>query len=229
MCGRFTLRTPAGRLIDHFESEFPDPIEARYNIAPTQPVLAVRVSANGGMRMAVPLRWGLVPSWAKDPSIGYRMINARGETVSEKPAFRAAFRRRRCLIPADGYFEWKKIGSIKQPYLIRLSGHEPFGMAGLWESWRDRETGRSVETCTIITTDANSLTRPVHDRMPVILAPHDYARWLDPAVQDADDLTSLLRPHQAAGLCMEPVSTYVNSPRNDDLRCTEPVDGAPPL
>jgi putative SOS response-associated peptidase YedK len=222
MCGRFTLRTPAGDLARHFDCAF-DPLSARFNIAPTQIVTAVRREDAESPRRLDRLRWGLVPSWAKDPSIGNRMINARAETVAEKPAFRVALRRRRCLIPADGYYEWLKQGTAKQPFCFHLRDNGPFAFAGLWEIWRGGTEDEPVRSCTIITTEASQLARPIHDRMPAILEPADYAAWLDPTLQDPASLKPLLHPFESPQLVVHPVSTFVNRPQNDDPRCVEPV------
>ena len=221
MCGRFTLRTNAAALVEHFGGELPFDVPLRYNIAPTQPVATVRISPDDGCRRWQMVRWGLIPSWAKEESIGNRMINARAETLTEKPSFRSAWRRRRCLIPADGYYEWQKTGKSKQPFYIRLRDDSPFAMAGLWESWMNPATGAPVESCTVITTDANELTRPIHDRMPVILHAADYDRWLDPQLPNLDPLRELLRPFDSLAMRADPVSTLVNNPRNDDPRCVE--------
>jgi putative SOS response-associated peptidase YedK len=190
----------------------------RFNIAPTQPVAAVRLGETGGQREGVLLRWGLVPGWAKDPAMGSRLINARAETVAEKPSFRSAFKRRRCLIPADGYYEWQKTGSRKQPFFIRLKDERAFAFAGLWESW-DKGGEGPLETCTIITTESNELTADIHPRMPVILDPRDYPVWLDPAVDDRRQLEPLLKPYAASDMQLDPVSIYVNSPRNEGPDC----------
>jgi len=221
MCGRFTLRTNSVSLAEQFGCELPFDLPPRYNIAPTQPVATVRIGPEEARRHWQMVRWGLIPSWAKEASIGSRMINARAETVADKPAFRAALRRRRCLVPADGYYEWQKTGKSKQPYYIRLRDNLPFAMAGLWERWINPETGEPVETCTIITTDANELTRPIHDRMPVILNVADYDLWLDPQLQNPDPLCRLLRPFDIQAMRADPVDTYVNNPRNDGPRCIE--------
>jgi putative SOS response-associated peptidase YedK len=223
MCGRFTLRSPAVVLADHFDVAIEGELAPRYNIAPTQLVSAVRKGSTDDARRFVALRWGLVPHWAKDVSVGNRMINARAETVAQKPAFRTAFRRRRCLIPADGYFEWQKRGKTKQPYYFRMQDDSPLAFAGLWESWRGEADQQAVESCTIITTEANALTRPIHDRMPVILEPACYDVWLDAAVDNIEALLPLLRPLPADAMTADPVSTHVNSPRNDDPRCIEVV------
>ncbi len=181
----------------------------RHNVAPTQSVPVVRLTAGGEGRELVLVRWGLIPHWAKDPSIGNRLINARAESVADKPSFRDAFRRRRCLVVADGFYEWQKLGTRKQPFLIRLKNREPFAFAGLWSRWRTPEGG-DLDTCTIITTDANPLLAPIHDRMPVILAPADHACWLDPA---AGDPRPLLRPFADEALEAVPVDPPRDNPQ----------------
>jgi putative SOS response-associated peptidase YedK len=168
------------------------------------------------------VKWGLIPAWAKDPAIANNLINARGESVAEKPSFRSAFKLRRCLVLADGFYEWRKIGDRKQPYHIGLQGGEPFGIAGLWERWTVGDP--PVETCTLITTDANPVVAKVHNRMPVILSPDDYDRWLDPERKSPDDVLDLLRPYPAERMAASPVSTLVNNPRNERRECIEPVD-----
>jgi putative SOS response-associated peptidase YedK len=169
------------------------------------------------------MRWGLIPSWADDPKIGYKLINARAETVAGKPAFRNAFRQRHCLIPADGFYEWHAAGTkAKQPWHIRRKDGRPFAFAGLWEHWNAPESP-PVESCTIITTDANEVVRPIHDRMPVILDPADYAAWLDP--RDPTIAQELLRPCPAEVMTAFPVSSMVNNPKNEDPRCLEAVAG----
>jgi putative SOS response-associated peptidase YedK len=226
MCGRFTLRTPQSVLVTQFALDAEPTLFPRYNIAPSQPVAVVRASSQepaGALRELVKLRWGLVPSWAQDPSIGNQLINARSETAAVKPAFRSAMRHRRCLIPADGFYEWKKIGKQKQPYFIRRPDDKPFAFAGLWERWTDPE-GRPLETCTILTTDANELLRPLHIRMPVIVEPADYTAWLDPSQTDPDRLRTLFASLTADQLVTSPVSTIVNSPANDDPRCLSPAE-----
>ncbi len=192
----------------------------RYNIAPTQEIAALRAGGEKGSRSLVALRWGLIPSWAKDPNIGNRMINARAETVAEKPSFRNAMKRRRCLVLSDGYYEWQKQGpkEPKQPFYICMEDERPFAYAGLWESWKD-PSGKRLESCTIITTEANSLTRPIHDRMPVILPGDSYDHWLDPTLLDAAELQPLLTSFPSDEMKTFPVSTLVNSPRNDDPAC----------
>jgi putative SOS response-associated peptidase YedK len=218
MCGRFTLRTPTREIAEALGlSAIPD-LPARYNIAPTQSVAAVRLDASR-RRQLVWLQWGLVPSWADDPAMGNRMINARGESVAAKPAFRQAFQRRRCLVVADGFFEWQQGPRGKQPYYIRLQDDRPFGLAGLWERWQRGE--QALESCTIITTEPNALMQPIHDRMPVILAPEDYSRWLDPAVPANQELQALLRPYPADRMEAYPVSSLVNNPRHDVAACVQ--------
>ncbi|MEL6327223.1 MAG: SOS response-associated peptidase [Cyanobacteria bacterium J06626_23] len=226
MCGRYTQTKSGEVLAKTFNLvETPD-VPPRYNIAPSQPILAV--AAPEGARQLRAFQWGLVPSWSKDPTIGNRMINARAETVAEKPSFRAAFKRRRCLIVADGFYEWKKIDGqkTKQPFYIHLKGHAPFGFAGLWEHWEGGD-GSYLETCTILTTAPNALMEPIHNRMPVIVNPDDYDTWLDPERgefrQDRGLLESLLRPYEAEHMEAYPVSTQVNSPRNENPDCLEPL------
>jgi putative SOS response-associated peptidase YedK len=224
MCGRFTLATPNDQLIPLFDLDevTTPPLAPRYNIAPTQDVAVVRLPPGGGKRQLELLRWGLIPSWAKDADIGNRLINARSETVGEKPAFRQCFRQRRCLIPADGFYEWAKIGSGKQPYLFRLRAADPFALAGLWDAWHV-PGGESVQTCTILTTDANDVVRPVHPRMPVILAREAYDLWLDPAIDRAEILAPLFRPFDPGLLVGFRVSSRVNSPAIDDADCVAPL------
>jgi len=224
MCGRFTLRAPASTVAEQFNLFDVAEYRPRFNIAPTQPVAVVRIApeSDAAGRQLAWLRWGLVPSWAKDPAIGNSLINARAETVAEKPAFRAALRRRRCLVVADGFYEWQRTGSRKQPYFIRLRDDRPFAFAGLWESWEGPDHS-ALETCTLITTAPNELMEPIHNRMPVILAPGDYDRWLDPAIQGPEQLRPLLKPYSGGEMVAWAVSTHVNSPRNDDPQCIAPA------
>jgi putative SOS response-associated peptidase YedK len=248
MCGRYTIRL-LQPIIDMFGVSLPDDFPPRYNVAPTEDVPVVRAAppqAPGDTGAPVPtvtdsapqvrldlLHWGLVPSWAEDPSVGNRMINARAETAAARPAFRDAMRRRRCLVPADGFYEWKKLADAgalpgmkpkagksvrKQPYLFRMKNDRPFAFAGLWDTWW--HDGEKLESFTILTTSPNELVAPVHDRMPVIVAPEDYARWLDPK-RSATDVQDLLRPYPAAEMEAVPVGKHVNSPANDDQRCIE--------
>jgi putative SOS response-associated peptidase YedK len=220
MCGRFTLRAPPQALADEFELAEVSLFEPRFNIAPTQSVPAIRLH-DGGRQLAQ-FRWGLVPFWADDPKIGYRLINARSESAASKAAFRDAFKKRRCLVLADGFYEWKKSGKTKQPFHIRRADGKPFAFAGLWERWQPPD-GEPLETCTILTTTANATLSALHDRMPVILERPDRAAWLDPAAAK-DDLQALLRPLPDDALTAVPVSTYVNSPRNQGPQCLEAVE-----
>lgn len=222
MCGRFTLRAPADRVKREFQLEEVPSIEARFNIAPTQSVLAVRSIADE--REAVLLKWGLIPSWAKDNSIGAKLINARSETVEEKPSFREAFKRRRCIIPADGFYEWQRTGGRKQPYYFRLKDDRLFGFAGLWEKWRTPD-GESLETCSILTTEANEVLSTVHDRMPVILHPESYELWLDDDARKQDLRKELLRPYPASEMTAYPVSTSINSPQHQGEELVQPIQG----
>jgi len=224
MCGRFVQYSNPEIYASHFDLDVICRATPRYNVAPTQPVLAIR-STDEGRRELVFLRWGLVPSWSKGPDSRYRMINARAETVNSKPAYRNAFKRRRCLIPAEGFYEWKAGKGGKTPFLIRRKGGEPFAIAGLWERWHAPEVD-TIESCTIVVTDANDLVRDIHDRMPVILERENYASWLDPGNQDANGLLAMLTPTDAAPWTMHPVSRQVNSPRNDSPYLLEPVDAA---
>jgi putative SOS response-associated peptidase YedK len=223
MCGRFTLFTPASRLAEVFLPGEVLSVTPRYNIAPTQPVLAVRPSARAGRREFAMPRWGLVPAWSRDAGIGSRLINARAETVSEKPAFRRAFRERRCLVPADGFYEWKGEGAVKRPFYIRMRDGTPFAFAGIWERW-EGIGGESVETCAILTTAPNELLSPIHDRMPLILPPEEYGRWLDPSVRAPETLAPLLRPFPSGPLEAYPVGRTVNNPLTDGPRCIRPAD-----
>lgn len=221
MCGRYELHSHPAAIALAFGLAGPPAIQARYNIAPTQAVPIVRLNA-GRERELVQVRWGLVPRWAKDPSIGSRMINARAETAATRGAFRHALARRRCLVPADGYYEWPCTGSGKQPMHVARRDGQPFGMAGLHERWRSPQ-GEVIDTCTILTTRANAALQPLHERMPVILAPQDYARWLD--VSDASlDVQDLLVPAPQDALCARPVSSRVNAVHNDDASLLDPVE-----
>jgi putative SOS response-associated peptidase YedK len=219
MCGRFTLSTPPDAVADLFGLvDVPD-LPPRYNIAPSQPVACVRGGRGWSLDM---LRWGLVPSWAKDPKIGHSLINARAETITEKPAFRSAFRQRRCLIPADGFYEWVRSGGTARAYHVRLTDFAAFALAGLWETWID-PSGSAVETCCIITTTANDVVAPMTDRMPVVIDPGDFGRWLDPACPSATDLLPLLRPYPAGEMTAIAVGPLVNSPKKDDRACLAPA------
>lgn len=224
MCGRFTLTSPADAVAAAFDLIEVADLTPRYNIAPTQSVAAVIAQpANGGIaRELRMLHWGLIPFWAKDRAIGNRMINARGETLAEKPSFRAALKSRRCLIAADGFFEWKKSGDGKQPYFIHMKDGSVFGFAGLWERWTSPE-GEEVQSCTIITTDPNKVSAQIHDRMPAIIAPEDYDHWLDPAAKQANEVLPLIGPYDDSAMEAYAVSKIVNKPGNDVRECVEPV------
>ncbi len=260
MCGRFTLTSPTDELAGYFNVLVNTQLSPRYNIAPTQPVACVRQtlasvvepSAPQGpaaqrpaprrraARELVALRWGLIPHWAEDPAIGARMINARSETVAEKPAFREAFRKRRCLVVADGFYEWKRLQAAKQPYFIFMEDRSPFAFAGVWERWKpgagqlDKITGPGrpevalstdgrVESCAFLTTGPNELMESIHDRMPVIVPPEHWDTWLDPEIDDPAALEELLLPYPAEKMRAHPVSTHVNKPANDDPTCIEPL------
>ena len=220
MCGRFTLGATAATLAAQFDLANVPTWTPRYNIAPTQEVLVVLQPSPQANREARLHRWGLIPPWAKDPSIGNRMINARAETVATKPAFRRAFKERRCLLLADGLYEWQRQERRKQPFYIRLRDGRPFAFAGLWEHWEGCE-GMAIQSCTILTTTSNEVVGRIHDRMPVILNPTDYDRWLDPSIQEPAVLKPLLRPYSADEMMAYPVSTRVNNPANDSPECVE--------
>jgi putative SOS response-associated peptidase YedK len=227
MCGRYTLRTRLNLVLSQFSAE-QSPYQdwslwgPRYNIAPTQTVPAVRQPEQGAKRELVALRWGLIPSWAKDAKIAYSTINARADTVATKPAFRSAFKKRRCLVVADGYYEWLKEGKAKLPQLYEMDDGWPFAFAGLWEWWGGPDGKSPVESCSLITTDANELAAKVHDRMPVILPPEDYDLWLDPEFEDREKLQSMLRPFPGDEMRVRPVSTHVNNARNEGPECLNP-------
>lgn len=221
MCGRFTLTASPEQLVSQFRLSEPPAVEPRYNIAPTDDVGVVRsLPSEAGWKLDT-LHWGFVPVWAKDPSIGNRMINARSETAASSPAFKRAFRERRCLIVADGFYEWQRVGKGKQPYYIRLEDGSPFAFAGLWEQWRGPD-GTALQSCTLLTTQPNDLVAAVHNRMPVILNPEAYDLWMNPEVKDPAELQSLLAPFPAAEMMAFPVSTLVNNPRNDSPDCVVP-------
>ncbi len=213
MCGRFAFYSPSEAAAALFGVEGSVDVKPRYNIAPTQDIVAIRNADSGG-RELVMLRWGLVPFWAKDPSIGNRMINARAETVAEKPSFRAAYRHRRCIVLADGFYEWQRDGNVKTPYFISLASGEPCALAGLWENWTDKESGESLQTTTIVTTEANDFMRPLHHRMPVVLEANGAGEWLAGSNELLDDVDAITPPLQAW-----PVDRRVNNARNegDDL------------
>jgi putative SOS response-associated peptidase YedK len=222
MCGRFTLFEADKVLSKEFGVSGVPPLSPRYNIAPSQPIAAVRTPHTGGGRELALLRWGLIPSWSKDPAIGNRLINARAETVQEKPSFRNAFRRHRCLIPANGFYEWQRQERGKQPYFVRMRDERIFAFAGLWDRWESPDDG-VIETCAILTTAANAVLAPIHGRMPVILPQAEYARWLDPALKDPDSLSPLLVPFPPEEMLAIPVSPRVNAPSTDDEKCIAPL------
>lgn len=220
MCGRFSLSTDIERLRDVFGLEFKEELPPRYNIAPTQSVLTVVQHA--GKRIGKMMRWGLIPVWAKDVKTGYKLINARAETIDEKPMFKQLLKKQRCLILADGFYEWQKVGGEKRPYRFQLRGGKPFAFAGLWDRWH--RGSESLITCTIITTTANELTGQVHDRMPVILPSDAIEAWLHPQNQESTYLTSLLQAYSADEMEAYEVSPLVNSPKNDHPLILEPID-----
>ncbi len=222
MCGRFTLTVDPAELQDAFgDYIFPDQFAPRFNIAPSQPVLAI---PNNGKNTADFFMWGLIPSWSKDPSIANKLINARGETIAEKPSFRGGFKYKRCLILTDGFYEWKAVQGekTKTPYFIHMKDRKPFTFAGLWDEWQSPDGG-ALRTCTIITTEPNELMSTLHNRMPVILGPADYSQWLDPAPRTPESLLPLIRSFPADRMSAYPVSTMVNSPGNDRAECVLPV------
>ncbi len=224
MCGRYRLSQRKQLVEEYFGtvSEDEDWIP-RYNIAPSQPVVTIRQDAREPVRRFSSMRWGLIPSWAKDPGMGYKTINARAETVATTASFREPFRSQRCLLPADGFYEWKREGKTKQPYCFEVGDGELFAFAGLWDRWTDPQ-GVPVETCTILTTAANCLLANIHDRMPVILGPDHHDLWLDPAFRNTSTLSEMLQPFESARMRKYAVGTRVNQVLNDDLGCAAPLD-----
>jgi putative SOS response-associated peptidase YedK len=229
MCGRFTLRTPLGALTRKFLFSFDDEVRPRYNVAPMQLSLVLRDDLQG-QRTGAMLRWGLLPGWAKDPKIASSMINARSETLAEKPAFRTAFKRKRCLVIIDGYYEWRTEGKQKLPLLYEMADGQPFALAGLWESWRggpstpeNADESKIVETFSIITVPANRLASAVHDRMPAILGADDWSPWLDSKTQDGAQVAHLLASWpDDDSLRVRPANPRVNKVQNDDPECLQP-------
>lgn len=222
MCGRFTLTVDPGELQDQFGNyTFPSNFSPRFNVAPSQPILAI---PNDGESTAYFFTWGLIPMWAKDPAIGNRLINARAETLAEKPSFRGSLKYKRCLILADGFYEWKSTGSRKTkiPYFIHMKDRKPFAFAGLWDAWNSPD-GSLIKSCTIITTEPNDLVALVHNRMPVILHPRDYDKWLDPSPQTPENVKPLLQPFPAEAMSAYPVSTRVNKADHDAPELVVPV------
>ncbi|QSJ14488.1 SOS response-associated peptidase [Nostoc sp. UHCC 0702] len=224
MCGRFTLNQPAAALAQLFGVQLVADLAPQYNIAPTQMVATVLHNPQSDQREFQYLRWGLIPSWAKEKAMGAKLINARAETVAEKPAFRSAFKHRRCLVLADGFYEWQKQQRKKQPFYFRLQDGQPFGFAGLWSTWRS-PAQEEIVSCTILTTAANELLQPIHDRMPVIIAPQDYNLWLDTQVQTPEALQQLLLPYAAEAMKAYPVSTLVNNSQHNSSECIIPLSG----
>ena len=224
MCGRYRLSRRKQVVEEYFECVSAEPDwNPRYNIAPTQPVPVIRQNPKEPVRGLSLMRWGLIPSWAKDSSAAARMINARSETAATKPAFRDALKFRRCLIPADGFYEWMRTGKAKQPYCFEVNEGELFASAGIWERWKD-PSGNWVNTCSILTTTPNAVTAAVHDRMPVILDPDNYDLWLDPGMRDVSAASDLLKPYDARLMNCFPVGSRVNRPANDDAQCSTPVE-----
>lgn len=220
MCGRYTFFSPRESVTRLFDTSVPLPIEARYNIAPTQFVPVIRLDPDGQRELAM-LHWGLVPSWAKDKAIGNRMINARAETLAEKPSFKKAFAHRRCLVLASGFYEWRQQDGAKRPYFISRKDSDPIAMAGLWETWR--HDAEPLESCTIITTEANEFMQALHHRMPAMLAPEQCGRWLDSETVSMAEAADLLMPLEEDELQAWPVSTRVNNPRNEGAQLLDPV------
>jgi putative SOS response-associated peptidase YedK len=224
MCGRYRLSRRKQFVEEHFDSVSGEQEwSPRYNIAPTQSVPVIRQKPKEPVRELSLVRWGLIPSWVKDSSAAARMINARSETARTKPAFRDALQSRRCLIPADGFYEWRKIGKTKQPYCFEVGEAELFAFAGIWDCWKDPR-GNTVETCSILTTTPNAVTSAVHDRMPVILDPDSYDLWLDLGMRDVNLVSELLKPCDARLMQCYPVSTRINDVANDDEECSAPVE-----
>jgi putative SOS response-associated peptidase YedK len=223
MCGRYRLSRRKQIIEEHFDAvSGEEDWTPRYNVAPTQPVPIIRQHPKEPVRELSLVRWGLIPSWAKDSSVAAQMINARSETAGTKPAFRDAFKSRRCLIPADGFYEWAKTGKAKRPYCFEVNDGALFAFAGIWDRWKDA-TGNWVKTCSILTTTPNAVTSAVHDRMPVILDPDSYDLWLDPGMHDMNAVSDMLKPFNARLMRSYPVSSRVNHVANDDEGCSMPV------
>jgi putative SOS response-associated peptidase YedK len=222
VCGRYRLSRRKRLVEEYFDSTGYDDWTPRYNVAPTQPVPIIRQNPKQPRRELSLVRWGLIPWWAKDSSGSAGMINARSETAATKPAFRCALKLRRCLIPADGFYEWKRNGKEKQPYCFEVNDGQLFAFAGIWERWKD-PGGQTLETCSILTTTPNAVTAAVHDRMPVILEPDNYDLWLDPGMKDANDACEMLKPYDARLMRSFPVSNRVNHAGNDGEECSTPI------
>jgi putative SOS response-associated peptidase YedK len=224
MCGRYRL-SRRKQLVEEYFGAVSEEYDwnPRYNVAPSQPVLIIRQDAREPVRKLTAVRWGLIPFWSNDPSIGYKTINGRSETVATTPSFRDPFKSQRCLVPADGFYEWKREGNTKQPYCFEVNDGELFAFAGLWDTWKSPQ-GDVVESCTILTTTPNSLLADIHDRMPVILRPDDYELWLDPAFRGTAFVSEMLRPFDAGKMRRYPVSTRINQVQNDDADCAKSVE-----
>jgi putative SOS response-associated peptidase YedK len=228
MCGRYRLSRRKQLVEEYFDTaDWQDDWSPRYNIAPTQPVPVIRQHPKEPVRQLALMRWGLIPSWAHDPSAAAKMINARSETAATKPAFRDPLKFRRCLIPADAFYEWQRTAKSKQPFCFEVNGGELFAFAGLWDRWKD-PSGQWVKSCSILTTTPNTVTSAVHDRMPVILDPNDYDLWLDPGMNDGGTASELLKPYDTRLMRCYPVSTRINHVANDDEECSRPVELAEP-
>lgn len=233
MCGRYRLSSTE-RFLERFEVENEIELAPRYNIAPCQPIPVVRQNRERPVRSASMMRWGLIPYWSKDDKGAYKMINARAESVAERPAFRELIQRHRCLVPADGFYEWAHQGTTKQPYHFGMIDGSLFAFAGIWDRWKS-PSGELVESCSILTTTPNSLLADIHDRMPVILKDDDYDLWLDPGYQRGEGILEMLRPFDASAMKRYPVSTRVNSVNNEDAECAAesrpetPTPAAPTL
>jgi putative SOS response-associated peptidase YedK len=225
MCGRYFLHADAAQLTELFGAMPMPRLAARYNIAPTQPIPIVRQDANGRREMVL-VRWGLIPGWSKGPDSRYSMINARLESVAQKPAYRDAFRYRRCLLPADGFYEWKVVDGGKQPYVLRPRDRRPLALAGLWEHWQD-EHGNEIDSCSILVRDANAQVGAVHERMPVTIAPESFDLWLDIRAQKPQPIETLLAAQQMPALDIYPVARAVNNPKNDNPALIEALEGRP--
>jgi len=224
MCGRYRLLRRKQIIEEHFDSvSGEEDWSPRYNVAPTQPVPIIRQNPKEPVRQLSLVRWGLIPSWSKDTSGAASMINARSETAATKPAFRDPLANRRCLVPADGFYEWKKTGKAKQPYCFEINDGALFAFAGMWERWKD-PSGNWIKTCSILTTTPNAVTSVVHDRMPVILEPNNYDLWLDPGMTNVDAACDLLKPYDARLMRCYPVSARVNHVANDDEECSAPAE-----
>jgi putative SOS response-associated peptidase YedK len=224
MCGRYRLSRRKQLIEEYFDTaDWKDDWSPRYNIAPTQPIPVIRQHPEKPVRQISTLRWGLIPNWARDASIATGTINAKSETAATKPAFRDPLRFRRCLIPADGFYEWKRTGAAKQPYCFEVHDGELFAFAGLWDGWKNTD-GQWIKTCSILTTTPNAVTSAIHDRMPVILHPDAYDLWLDPGMQNVAAISELLKPLEASLMRCYPISTRINHVANDDEDCSRPVE-----